>query len=85
MHYTGHLRVLDYAAASQGLMLVDHGIPLGSGTSDWQYFGGANLCQITGGHDALGLVDYLDDRKLEGFRALWPNVHVVFVGERMTI
>jgi hypothetical protein len=32
-----------------------------------------------GGHDAVGLVDSLDDRKLEGFRVFGPNILVDFV------
>lgn len=81
LHCTSHLRVLDYAAASQGLILVYHGIAPGIGTSVWGYFGGGNFCQIMVGHDAVGLVDYLDDRKLEGLRVLWPNSLVDFVGD----
>ena len=79
MHCTGRLWVLDYAAASQGLILVYHRIAPGIGTSAWGYFGEGNFCQIMGGHDAVGSVDYLDDRKLEGFLVLWPNSLVDFV------
>jgi hypothetical protein len=60
-------------------MFVGLGQSPGVGTNVWNYFAEQHTRWMRDGHDAFGLIGYLDDRKLEGSCASRQKFRVGFV------